>query len=351
MDVGFRAAGFDVIWANDLDKDACRTYELNHGSHIQVGNIENFFSEISDLAATEEISCLFGGPPCQGFSVAGKMDADDPRSQLVWSFMKVLELSRPNAFVMENVKSLATLEKFKFIREGLIKKAMQLGYDVELVILNSKDYGVPQSRERMFLVGFKNERNRLKLALDKFKKVAPPLREVLLNVGKIGTKDNSRICKAKVTLAANPIMRKSPYAGMMFNGQGRPLNLNGHAATLPASMGGNRTPIVDDEDLYNNAGSWVEDYHASLMSGAPPLPFESVPPRLRRISIDEAQAIQTFPKDYNFFGPQSSVFKQIGNAVPCMLAQAVAGAVKLVLEKKVKDEGVRLKENLNLEFM
>ena len=96
-----------------------------------------------------------------GIFNSGEMDADDPRSQLVWSFMKAVEISRPDAFVMENVKALASLEKFKFIREGLVKKAIQLGYEIDLVVLNSKDFGVPQSRERMFLVGFKNHKNNL----------------------------------------------------------------------------------------------------------------------------------------------------------------------------------------------
>lgn len=351
MDVGFRAAGFEIAWANDIDQNACKTYELNHGQKIRCGSLDDLFPEIANLAEHGQISCLFGGPPCQGFSVAGKMDEDDPRSKLVWSFMHALEISRPAAFVMENVKALASLDKFKFIREGLAKRAIQLGYEIELVVLNSKDFGVPQSRERMFLVGFHGRKNVFISALKKYKKTAPMLRDVLLNVGKIGTEGNNRICKAKVTFAAKPIMRKSPYAGMMFNGQGRPLNLNGYASTLPASMGGNRTPIVDDDDLYNGSASWVEGYHARLMDGGEPLPFEDAPTRLRRLSVDEAIAIQTFPSEYIFHGPQSSIFKQIGNAVPCKLAEAVACAVRDVLAGAIETEDVESEKNMRFEFM
>lgn len=351
MDVGFRSAGFNIVWANDIDKDACKTYELNHGSHIVCGSVDDLQNEIVELSKKHHFSCLFGGPPCQGFSVAGKMDINDPRSQLVLSFMDVLEITRPTSFVMENVKALASLEKFRDMREALFKRAMLLGYNVELVVLNSKDYGVPQARERMFLVGIKDKTFNLLSSLKKYKKEPPTLREVLLSVGKIGSASNNRICKAKITLAANPVLRKSPYAGMLFNGQGRPLNLDGHSATLPASMGGNRTPIVDDEALYENQPEWIESYHASLLEGKQVAEYKESPKRLRRITVDEAIAIQTFPKDYKFFGSQSSVYKQIGNAVPCNLAHAVASAVKDILTDKVNPNAELKDRNLSLELV
>ncbi|MBR0560733.1 DNA cytosine methyltransferase [Neokomagataea anthophila] len=350
MDVGFLDAGFEVVWANDFDKDACETYRLNHGGVIHHGSIDDLMPEIEELGKAQDVACLFGGPPCQGFSVAGKMDAYDPRSKLVWSYMNAVKLLRPAAFVMENVKSLATLEKFRAVREGLFKEAINLGYDVELVVLNSKDFGVPQGRERMFLVGFLDRPNHFKTLIEARKRVAPKLRDILLGVGKIGTPTNNRICKAKITAAAAPVLRRSPYAGMIFNGQGRPLNLDGHASTLPASMGGNRTPIIDDAALYEDAKPWVEDYHASLMSGGDPIDWQTVPERLRRLTVDEAIAIQTFPKDYRFVGPQSSVFKQIGNAVPCTLAGAVASVVWELLSESSTVAGARRRTDDELEL-
>lgn len=327
MDVGFLKAGFDVIWANDFDKDACETYRLNHGDRIHHGSIDDLMPELKALGRTEDIACVFGGPPCQGFSVAGKMDAHDPRSKLVWSYMEAVKLIRPASFVMENVKALAMLEKFRAVREGLFKEAHKLGYNIEMVVLNSKDFGIPQGRERMFLVGIRDRPNYFKSKIDTRRELAPKLRDVLLSVGKIGSPTNNRICRAKVTAAATPVMRRSPYAGMLFNGQGRPLNLDGHASTLPASMGGNRTPIIDNDALYGGESPWVEEYHTHLMDGGEPIDWKTVPERLRRLTVDEAIAIQTFPRDYIFAGPQSSVFKQIGNAVPCELAKAVASVM------------------------
>lgn len=352
MDVGFRKAGFEVVWANDFDKDACETYRLNHGDHIHHGSIDDLMPELKALGNARDVACLFGGPPCQGFSVAGKMDAHDPRSKLVWSFMDAVRLINPAAFVMENVKSLATLEKFSAIREGLFREANKLGYNVELVVLNSKDFGIPQGRERMFLVGFRGSQNRFRDVIDTRRRVAPKLREVLLDVGIIGSPTNNRICKAKITAALWPVMRRSPYSGMLFNGQGRPLNLDGYASTLPASMGGNRTPIIDDAALYGDETPWVEEYHAQLMDGCEPIDWQTVPERLRRLTVDEAIAIQTFPRDYRFAGSQSSVFKQIGNAVPCLLAEAVASVVFELLSESpsASKKPRRASEELALEI-
>jgi DNA (cytosine-5)-methyltransferase 1 len=129
-------------------------------------------------------------------------------------------------------------------------------------------------------------------------------------------------------------MRKSPYAGMMFNGLGRPLDLDNQSNTLPASMGGNKTPILDELLLENpNAESWIANYHKRLRSGGSPLADSPVPSHIRRITLLEAAAIQTFPDDYEFIGEKSSAYRQIGNAVPCKLAEAVAKAVLQVHQK------------------
>lgn len=106
---------------------------------------------LSELSGLKNIGCVFGGPPCQGFSVAGKMDAHDPRSKLVMSFMRAVDIIQPECFVMENVKALAQLSKFEPVRCELFKMAEKSGYRSALLVLNSKDFGVPQNRERMFL--------------------------------------------------------------------------------------------------------------------------------------------------------------------------------------------------------
>lgn len=169
----------------------------------------------------------------------------------------------------------------------------------------------------------------LEYMLKPYMKKASTVRTALSVLDKAGTGNNRKICKAKITLTANPILRKSPYAGMLFNGLGRPLRIDGYSATLPASMGGNKTPIIDELALYEGRKPWVEDYHQRLLKDTSIAVVEQVPAYLRRMTVDEAQIIQTFPQSYEFKGSQSSQYTQIGNAVPCNLGQ---GVCKMVID-------------------
>jgi DNA (cytosine-5)-methyltransferase 1 len=334
MDVGFSRAGFNVVWANEINTDACETYKLNHKGEIECGDIRNSMEKLSSF---KNIDVVFGGPPCQGFSVAGKMDPNDERSKLIFSFMDVVEKVQPKAFVLENVKALAVLDKWAPVRSALFTRAHKLGYDfTELILLNATNYGVSQKRERMFFIGIKNATNITKSMtgfseyLKKYQKRALPIRKLFNTLGPVGTEKNQKVCRAKITLARAPILRRSAYAGMIFNGAGRPIDADGYSNTLPASMGGNRTPIIDENQIFNGGESWIESYHEKLWAGEKPK--DVIPPNyLRRITVEEAARIQTFPEDYKFAGKQNSIYSQIGNAVPCELAYAVGAALQDVL--------------------
>ncbi len=254
MDVGFENAGIKVVFANELVADAAETYRANHPDCIMVNDDIN--SVIDSLGKYEGVDLVFGGPPCQGFSVAGKMDPDDDRSKLIFTFLDVVERVKPRAFVMENVKALGELSKWKDVRERYLKKASDLGYSCHYFVLNATDYGVPQKRERVFFIGIRGDsfdEKRLHQLITHHKTKAAPIRDILLPLGKAGSEENPRTCVAKINFCARPVMRKSPYAGMYFNGQGRPIDIDGYANTLPASMGGNKTPFIDEDYLYGEA--------------------------------------------------------------------------------------------------
>lgn len=335
LDLGFIEAGHTPLWANDIDQDAVNTYNASipafaqrigialNGHRAMCGNVRSM-----PLPKHLEPDILIGGPPCQGFSVAGKMDPNDPRSRHVWDFIEAIAITEPQAFVMENVKALATNQRFETIRKGLVESANRLGYNTEIFLLDASHFGVPQIRERMFLIGIRDSQP---IAPTPFTKRNPPsVRSALMQLPEYGTPGNDSICPARITTARNPVLRKSPYAGMLFNGQGRALNLERPSATLPASMGGNRTPIIDQYALRNKSvPNWVELYHQSLISGEEIA--KDVPQRMRRLTIEEAAAIQTFPPEMSFQGSQCSKFKQIGNAVPRLLALAVARSVNEAL--------------------
>ncbi len=334
LDVGFRNAGVDIVWANDINKDACKTYTSNFGDHIRCGALDSVKDELNSIT---DIDLVFGGPPCQGFSVAGKMNPDDPRSQLIWEFLGVVKKVSPNAFVMENVKALGFLDKWATVRNTLLNELRELGYSTNYVVLNASDYDVPQARERVFFIGFKGDSKTypdLGKMLSPYKRKSKTVKEALALLDRAGEGNNSATCKAKITLAASPVLRKSPYAGMIFNGLGRPIKVDGYCSTLPASMGGNKTPIIDEEELYNSKKPWVVEYHQNLWNNNAVPEFRDAPSFLRRLTVAEAALIQTFPIDYKFCGSQSSVYTQIGNAVPCNLGGAVAQMVVDVLSGK-----------------
>lgn len=332
LDVGFEQAGFHTVFANEFDHDAAEAWRINRPetAHVMVeGDINE---HLRDLAAFHDIDVIIGGPPCQGFSVAGKMDPNDERSQLVWRFMDAVEIVRPKAFVMENVAALGVLEKWKGVRKGILAKGKALGYNVSFKVHHTPDYGVPENRDRVIFIGVREDIGDIDLFYEQLSQhKASPLsaRDVILSAGKFGTDENPQTCTANVSLASRPVMRRSPYAGMLVNGAGRPIDLDGIVPTLPASMGGNKTPIVDEVALYDaSIPNWFATYHAGLVAGTTTPAESTIPKTVRRLTLKECAAIQTFPVGYKFSGRKTKQYKQIGNAVPCRFAEAVASAVR-----------------------
>lgn len=325
MDLGFIQAGFQVVWANDLDKDCYETYRLNIGQHILCADVADV-----NMDGIPQADVVIGGPPCQGFSVAGKMDPSDPRSQLLWEFVSVIEAKRPKYFVMENVKSLGTLAKWSVVRATLLTELVKLGYRVRYKVLNAADYGVPQLRERVFFIGTSIPGVPLEFP-EPSHPLWVPARHVFADLPDAGEPGNEGRCKAKINLATKPVLRKSPFAGMLFNGQGRMIDLDRPAPTMHASMGGNKTPIIDLCQLQGtNEEPWIVAYHRRLMRGEPP-GRDNVPNYWRRITVREAARLQSFSDDFVFFGKQSSQFRQIGNAVPPRLAYCIATRISKAL--------------------
>lgn len=334
LDVGFERAGFEIVFANELDADAANTWKSNRpGSNVMhQGDLLDYLESLKSYKGTD---IVFGGPPCQGFSVAGKMNPDDPRSKLIWSFMDAVETVQPKIFVIENVRALAKLSRWKDTRDGIVERAEKMGYDCSFEVFSASDFGVPQNRERVVFFGIKKELGQaddLVAEMASFKSAPETLRAVLLSAGRYGTEDNPQTCTSHVSLAINPVLRKSPYAGMLVNGAGRPMDLDGAAHTLPASMGGNKTPIIDEAALESNVPNWFAGYHKRLIAGETSPERETVPDSVRRLTVKEAALLQTFPPDYIFSGKKTAQYKQIGNAVACNFAFAVAQVVSQALE-------------------
>lgn len=343
LDLGFARAGFTPVFANDIDPFAVSTHNrlqtskdpdwIGASSRFKYCNaIAGDIREVGKTLTSGMADIVVGGPPCQGFSVAGRMDPNDPRSRHVFDFLGLVARIQPRAFVMENVAALARNRRWKDVI-GSLRQHAELNYRTQLVVLNSSHWGVPQARERMFLIGLPVEAPDLDFSTPPTLKHLPTVRSTLNSLPAYGELGNDSICTAKITLAKAPVLRRSPYAGMLFNGQGRAMNLDAPAPTLPASMGGNRTPIVDQRNLNDpDTEPWIVNYHKRLFLDKKP-PLKRIPStaQLRRLTVQEAAALQTFPRDIDWSGTQSVQFRQIGNAVPPLLSYAVASALYAAL--------------------
>lgn len=323
LDIGFGRSGFDVVWANEMDRHACDTYRANVGHHIVEGPLD------VDAVPTDPVDVVIGGPPCQGWSRIGRMDPADPRSQHVHRFLDVVERVNPQAFVMENVAHLGEAPRWAGVRTELLSRARDdLDYRTEIHVLDASQHGVPQARRRMFMVGARRD------VLSRPRRTSvespPTVRRALQRLPAFGSPGNDSVCAARVVPAKKPIVRPSAFQGaLLFNGSGRPLMLDRPARTLPASMGGNATPIIDQDELERGVEPWVTAYRDRLANGRGPV--RVAPARLRRLTLEEAACLQSFPAGYEFHGPVNARFRQIGNAVPPAMAAAVARAVKRTL--------------------
>lgn len=352
LDLGLASAGFELDLACEISEPAAATLRALPGADLGPWN------EARDRLAAGEVTCgdvhdllnsgrlrgyrrrgldlLAGGPPCQPFSVAGNMDPDDERAQLVYRFLDAVAQARPAAFIMENVPALM-LPRCRPVLGRLCNQAQHLGYRTFQLIASASHHGVPQARKRLFFTGIRSEAPVPAPQLPPRHPGATALAALReLHAAPMGPDHEAG---ARITLAKVPVLRSSPYAGMLLNGGGRVMDLRRPAPTLPATMGGNRTPVIDlsqleeqqEDEKKKKAVPWIEGYHAALMAGQPPLP--SLPPgaRLRRLTVREAAALSGFPPFYPLHGAATEQFRQVGNAVPPPLGRAVGLAVARAL--------------------
>ena len=287
LDLGFKMAGHEIIWANDLYGDAVETYRRNLGDHI-------ICEDISKIKADDVPDCdiIIGGFPCQGFSVANtKRHENDERNTLYKELIRIIDSKKPKFFLAENVKGLTNLAKGK-VFEMILKDFENLGYVVKHKILNAANYGVPQTRQRVIIVGVRKD-------ID-FEYVYPqPTHD---KNGENGLPRWVSVGEAMSVIPDPDLPNDLPnheYSKYKLNFNGyighRELDPDKPAPTVTA-RGDNKGGVVI-------------------------LPH---PNATRRMSCRELATVQSFPLNYYFFGNRSSVYRQIGNAVPPLLGFAVA---------------------------
>lgn len=305
LDLGFSMAGFDLRWANDNDPDAVNTYRKNLGPHAHLG-------DVSEVSAEEvpDVDVILGGFPCQGFSLAntGRRE-DDRRNKLYLEMLRLVTEKRPKIFVAENVRGLAIMAKGAVLH-AITEDFRGAGYTVEYKILNAADYGVPQRRQRVFIVGVRND-----LALD----FSFP-RATHGNGGLEGLFPWVSVGEALASIPdpdeTHELLNHtySKYK-LRFNGY------IGHRAIDPTKP----APTVTGRG--DNKGGVVVLHH---------------PSNERRMSVRELATVQSFPLGFEFIATQSSAYRLIGNAVPPRLAYHVAISVQELLAANTRSCEVAL---------
>ena len=326
LSLGFIQAGFDVKLGIDYWQDAITTYTTTHkGTQGIVADLFNITPEqISQQTQIKQIDVIIGGPPCQGFSIAGKRMIDDERNQLYKAFVDFVRFYQPKAFLMENVPNIMSMGKGA-IKQQITQDFEQLGYIVKSQILMASDYGVPQNRKRAFFVGFKNG------TIFEFPKQTVnqyvTVKQAISDLPDYSVDDG----------AAYPLLGSSEYQHMMrqnstglFNHQITQHNDKTKEIIALVPDGGNYKSLPEHLRQTRNVNiAWTR-----LNSQKPSFTidtghrhhfhyeFNRVP------TVRESARIQSFPDDFVLLGTKTSQYKQVGNAVPPMLAKVIALKMK-----------------------
>lgn len=329
LDLGFKKAGFEVIWANEYDKTIWDTHQYNFPD---CSLDKRSITQISPFDIPDCIG-IIGGPPCQSWSEAGSgRGINDHRGQLFYDYIRILSAKQPKFFLAENVPGIL-LEKHKPAFLAIINEFKQLGYNVSYHLLNANDYGVPQDRKRVIIVGYRNDLNKrfTPSAPNEYK---PVLRDAIWSL---------RLSK--------PALDKN-YANSNDN-LSAPNHeyMTGGFSTIYMSR--NRVRSWDEPSFTIQAGG----RHAPLHPQAPKMLFVEQNKRIfvpesehlyRRLTVRECARVQTFPDEFIFkYKNIADGYKMVGNAVPVEFARQLALVIKHDLSHEILlNEKTRLLESI-----
>lgn len=303
LSLGLKAAGIESLMAVEIMADAADTYRrIFPHAEVHRDDIRNV-----DFRSWRGVDVVAGGPPCQPFSVGGLRRGRDDARDFLPEFVRAVIEVQPRAFVMENVPGLASFTPYL---NAVLAPLSELYRISEPQVVNAADFGVPQLRRRLIIIGSREGRE---------VKLHPTSAEQRVPAGSVlSTLPRGEPNPSKIVYAKRPDLRPNPYHGHLFNGGGRAIELDKPSPTILAAAGGNKTHFLDLEGR-------IPAYHQHLRLGG--APFTGELSGARRITVLESAALQSFPDWVRFAGSRSSQYTQVGNAVPPRLAQAIAEAL------------------------
>jgi DNA (cytosine-5)-methyltransferase 1 len=316
MDLGFEKAGFNIVVANEYDKTIWETYEKNHKAPLIKGDIRQVKSE-----ELPDCDGIIGGPPCQSWSEAGSLRGiEDARGQLFYEYIRILKDKQPKFFVAENVSGMMA-KRHSLAVEGIVQQFESAGYEVFIDMLNANDYNVPQTRDRVFYIGFRKDLGITDFEFPKPQEYKPVLKDAIWDL-----KDNviPSLDKNKTNGDACNVLNHEYFTGAfspIFMSRNRVRTWEEPSFTIQAS--GRQAPLHPQAPVMIK----VEKNLQKFVEGSEHL--------YRRLSIREIARIQTFPDTFKFYYTSlNDGYKMIGNAVPVELAYAVANQIIKYLKKK-----------------
>lgn len=349
LDYGFQQAGFELLWANELNEDAAKSYSLLTGHDVVVDDIWNVIN------AVPKADILVGGPPCQSFSLVGKRLESDPRGKLVFAYQQVIEKTRPQAFVMENVPGvMASKIDGKRLPIHLAEQFVKLGYEVSIMKLIATDFFVPQKRQRVFMIGhLKGLSPFHMIRSDEYSRIlGEPFMSHPVTVEEALGDLTSPAAKGSRELVEYRSPPHSSYSRLMRQEGLSKVSLQ----TMPTMSlldrefvrhippGGNYTSIPDSVSTkrimsfkstggrtttYGRLHPEKPAYTINTFFNRPNVGANYHYEEERLITVREAMRLQSFPDHFvPQFSSQRSLHMQIGNAVPPLMARAVAESFK-----------------------
>ena len=310
LDLGFKQAGFRVVWANEFEPSVRATYEKNHPSTVFCKDDIN----LVDPKDVPECDGFIGGPPCQSWSVAGlQQGLDDKRGLLFHTYIGMIRAKMPKFFLIENVKGLLD-EKFKKVFDNFLTQLDEIGYDVKYQLLDAVDYNVPQNRERVFLIGFRHD-----LGID-YHFPQPSTNKPLTLKDAIGDIAAPPIpCKEDEVMTDSNSYYNGKFGSHYYRGNRR-RSWDKPSFTIHAT--GCNIPLHPSSPcmIYNTHENW------SFIKGK----YREY----RRLTVRECARIQTFPDSFKIDCRNiMDSYKMIGNAVPVKIAEILATSIKDAMER------------------
>lgn len=301
MSQGLTDAGLNIIAGIDIWDKAINSYKQNYTHKAICEDLTKFPPEKFNETNNNNIDIIVGGPPCQSYSIAGKRDKNDPRNSLFMEYVKYLNYFKPKAFIMENVigiLSKKTDNNEKII--DIILNQLNINYNCIVCKLYASDFGVPQNRRRVIIIGIRKDLNIKPTAPEPINSVENrvAVKTIILPKEEI---DKSYFLSEKAINGINNKKQKSKAEGKGFGAQF--LDMNKPSYTIPARY-------------------WKDGYDALVKYSDSDI---------RRLTILELKRIQSFPDDYTIYGSKKDIIMQIGNAVACKFAYHLGIHIKKLL--------------------